>query len=253
MMYIEAIQTINNLKFSDFGNHKKVKYKDIEVFSGDWKDITLPTPPKNDSRQVRMELDEIKDIRDNTTKEQELEYINTDENPYFYIQEYMEKEGLEYDEERMVYLGEQVRPIIRHYKNMFDRPRPYQIAKELGIDFDRYKTETSNTPSYPSGHTVQPKIVANYYATIYPEHKDGFFKGAEISGLGRVRMGVHFPSDIAAGHELANKLMRYLKFDMMEDAPVNATGSAVVGTGSDVATWRPKKKRKLYDVMKRFT
>ena len=135
---------------------------------------------------------------------------------------------------------------------MFNRPRPYQLADALNIPFDRYKTETSNTPSYPSGHTVQPKLVANYYATIYPEHKNGLFEGAIKSAMGRVRMGVHFPSDIEAGHDLANKLMKYLKFDMMEDAPVNATGSAVAGTGSDVAHWKPKKRKKLYDVLTRL-
>ena len=39
---------------------------------------------------------------------------------------------------------------------------------------------------------------------------------------------------------------------MMEDAPVNATGSAVAGTGSDVAHWKPKKRKKLYDVLTRL-
>lgn len=31
---------------------------------------------------------------------------------------------------------------------------------------------------------------------------------------------------------------------MQEDAPVNATGAAVTGTGDDIATWRKKKKKK---------
>ena len=31
---------------------------------------------------------------------------------------------------------------------------------------------------------------------------------------------------------------------MKEDAPVNATGAAVTGTGDDIATWRKKKKKK---------
>jgi hypothetical protein len=31
---------------------------------------------------------------------------------------------------------------------------------------------------------------------------------------------------------------------MQEDAPVNATGAAVAGTGDDIATWRKKKKKK---------
>ena len=36
-----------------------------------------------------------------------------------------------------------------------------------------------------------------------------------------------------------------------EDAPTNATGSAVVGTGDDVADWKPKKKKKK-KVLKRL-
>ena len=31
---------------------------------------------------------------------------------------------------------------------------------------------------------------------------------------------------------------------MHEDAPMNATGAAVTGTGDDIATWRKKKKKK---------
>lgn len=31
---------------------------------------------------------------------------------------------------------------------------------------------------------------------------------------------------------------------MKEEAPVNATGASVVGTGDDIATWRKKKKKK---------
>ena len=61
-------------------------------------------------------------------------------------------------------------------------------------------------------------------------------------------------SSVNVNHYLEHRpqLMKYLKFDMMEDAPVNATGSAVAGTGSDVATWRPKKRKKsLYDVFRR--
>ena len=37
-----------------------------------------------------------------------------------------------------------------------------------------------------------------------------------------------------------------------EDAPVNSTGPAVPGTGSDVAHWKKKKKKKVSDVTKKY-
>ncbi len=37
-----------------------------------------------------------------------------------------------------------------------------------------------------------------------------------------------------------------------EDAPVNSTGPAVPGTGSDVAHWKKKKKKKVSDITKKY-
>ncbi len=37
-----------------------------------------------------------------------------------------------------------------------------------------------------------------------------------------------------------------------EDAPTNSTGPAVPGTGSDVAHWKKKKKKKVSDITKKY-
>ena len=122
------------------------------------------------------------------------------------MKEYMDAHDLPYDEDEIEYIEKQCVPIIRHYKNFYNRPRPYQVAEELGIDFDRFVSDTAKTPAFPSGHTVQPIVVAEYYAKKYPQHRAGLMKGAKICGYGRVIAGMHYPSDYDAGVKLGEEL-----------------------------------------------
>ncbi len=114
-----------------------------------------------------------------------------------------------------------------------------------------FKTVTSESPSYPSNHALQDRTVAQYYASIYPEHRSQLMQAAELSGQGRVDAGIHYPSDKMAGYQLADKAMKYFKHEILEDAPVNATGSAV---STDVPIVRRKSKyepSKIFDLLKK--
>ena len=125
----------------------------------------------------------------------------------------MEANNLFYDNKVVEYIEEQCVPIIRHYKNYYNRPRPYQVAAYHNIDLKRFKTGTSKTPSYPSGHTVQPLMVAFHYSKKYPQVSSEMLKGAQICGYGRVIAGLHYPSDYKSGIILATKLKEYLNYD----------------------------------------
>ena len=116
------------------------------------------------------------------------------------------------------------------------------------MKFDRFKTGTSNTPAYPSGHTVQPILVAEYYAKMYPQHRAGIMNGAKICGYGRVVAGLHYPSDYDAGVKLGEELIDYVDMSLKEDAPVNSTG---VGISMAPTALGKKKKKKEYDIFKR--
>ena len=136
-----------------------------------------------------------------------------DKDASYYIKEYLRKNSLEFDEDVIEYIEEQCSPIVRHFKNNFNRPRPYQVADLYDKELNRFKTGTAKTPSYPSGHAMQPMVVALHYAKKYPEHKNELVRGAKICGYGRVVAGLHYPSDYDAGIELAHKLMDFMDYD----------------------------------------
>ena len=187
---------------------KPAKYKKIQIFDENWQKITLPTPPPEET-----EIDKVISECHSATEKDKEEYKNCDLDAYYYIKDYMRSNNLEFDESTPKYIGSQCVPIIRHYKNFFNRPRPYQVAAFYNKELRRFKTGTSNTPSYPSGHTVQPLVVALHYAKKYPEHKTYLLEAAKICGYGRVLAGLHYPSDYTAGVKLATELMEYIRYD----------------------------------------
>ena len=242
MMFIEAIQEIDNLTFGQQKDLKKPKYKQLTLWDEGWETIMLGAYPKG--QKVLDELKEIQRLVKSATDEQKQQYINCDEDGAYYIKQYMDDHDLEYSQDTIDFSRKQCSPVIKHHKNHFNRARPYQVAEHLGMEFERFETETSKTPSYPSGHTTQPLVSALYYSKMYPQHQQGIMNGAKISGFGRVIAGLHYPSDYEAGVKLGKELFKYMKVeDIKEDAPMNSTGGAI----SMPPTMQKKKTDKRYD------
>ncbi len=60
--------------------------------------------------------------------------------------------------------------------------------------------------SYPSGHSTVGNLDALILAELAPDLKDQLLARGEQIGTDRIIGGVHFPSDVAAGHTLAQAL-----------------------------------------------
>lgn len=187
---------------------KKAKYNEIKIFTDGWQSIDLPKPPEN-LAEVRLVVQAVESASPTDISQ----YKNCDKDASYYVKKVMEANNLFYNNKVIEYIEEQCVPIIRHYKNYYNRPRPYQVAAYHNIDLKRFKTGTSKTPSYPSGHTVQPLMVAFHYAKKYPQVSAEMLKGAQICGYGRVIAGLHYPSDYKSGIMLATKLKEYLDYD----------------------------------------
>lgn len=105
-------------------------------------------------------------------------------------------------------LSKEIVPIIRSLKSFFNRPRPSEYALGLGIGWsgDDSEMKTVDSPSYPSGHTAQAYYIAHNLAAIHPDLSEELFGLAELVAQSRVDRGVHYPSDLDGGRELAKHL-----------------------------------------------
>lgn len=118
--------------------------------------------------------------------------------------------GLEFNQTYFSDLIEEAGEIVIKLKYRFNRPRPYQLAPIVGIDINHEPTRTAKTPSFPSGHSCQGHLIANVLSKKYPQCAKEFKDVAEKISFSRYIGGLHFPSDLEYGKELANWMMNYV-------------------------------------------
>ncbi len=84
-------------------------------------------------------------------------------------------------------------------KNVIKRDRP-----AMKIDFYEAWITPSDQFSFPSGHTAAAFLFAALIASFYPAFALPCYLWASMIGASRVLLGVHYPSDIAAGAVLGS-------------------------------------------------
>ena len=75
------------------------------------------------------------------------------------------KEHVDESIEEMNHIINKHRYIMIFFKILFNRQRPYLVDKNL----NNYKTQTSESPAFPSGHSLQAHYLAKKLSQKYPE------------------------------------------------------------------------------------
>ena len=166
--------------------------------------ILIPHPPSTDVR--KLELFKVSDRRLHPKTPIELkEDLDSDMEKLFNI--IVTSAGHDCHMSFIKSLKREIEPAILFHKEFFNSPRPHQLAKIYGIDFDFDDLESARTPSYPSGHTTQAFFVASKLAQKYPDLSTELYSLAQMIADSRIDAGVHFFSDNEAGKLLAKKLL----------------------------------------------
>ena len=193
------------------GYAKKFENLSTPDFKKGWENITLPPYPSDGKEGNLRELKQLKkkilsnteeDLQkiaeqDSATKEFEYHFANIVKNPK--------------EREFIGNLSSQLYKIVLFFKNKFDRPRPWQMAKHFKFDYPDIHTETGESPSYPSGHAAGAYFLAEIMSRKYPKYRNKLFDYAHEVSENRMKAGVHYPSDIMAGKILAKKLLAFYK------------------------------------------
>ena len=163
-----------------------------------YEDITIPAPPKDDMAEAKV----VKKLISNRTAAQEKSIADHDEVPFYAIKKYCEDNKMIFHPDEFKDVIQQATDTINYFKDKYDRKRPIEVDKTL----DTSPSKTNKTPSYPSGHAVQSRIVAKYVGGKFPEHEVSLIEAGNECGYGRVLAGFHYPSDYEVGNLLGDKM-----------------------------------------------
>ena len=183
------------------------------------KDLRISEPSENTSSETRQELKTMQGMMKGRTSEIEQSVRNHDEKVAYAVEEVLKKNNLEYKESNIKKLATVGSGIVRYYKNKFQRIRPYNLAEALDMDdFDHMPldSDTMKTPAYPSGHSLQSRLVAMYYAEKYPEHKTGIDDGSRRVWRGKNICRLALTSGHYASVKLAKQIYPNIQISMNE-------------------------------------
>ena len=196
---------------------EKLRYNNIflefpvsDIISFDYKTILKP-PLSNADPKTLKELKIVADATLNRSDADIEQIYNIDydlDAPFINL---VSRYNLEYPQEYINIFYEIVEPVLMNTKNYWNRPRPVQLAELLNIAIDPIVTDTIHTPSYPSGHTMYARLVANILKHTYPKIENKILDSIVYNtAKARVMQGVHFPSDNEASIFFSNYLFKNL-------------------------------------------
>jgi len=159
-------------------------------------------PPVDSGYTTRTEINELKKIPLNK------KFVKDNDNIEAAFAKTAKDNNVEdYDKNIAASFIKKSAPIILDLKKYHNRKRPYELDKKLNA----IVLKSMQTPSYPSGHSVQGAGIAKLLADKYPKAKSAFLTtGKNISYSRRVARA-HYKSDSKMGEQLGNSMYKYIK------------------------------------------
>lgn len=100
----------------------------------------------------------------------------------------------DYDEE-IDGLIQDVAVLITKLKFAYQRPRPFQLAQYYKARLFPVISLVAISPSYPSGHTIEARVMAELIGSRHPEQYEFLIQLADDIAQSRLFLGLHYPSD----------------------------------------------------------
>lgn len=157
------------------------------------------TFPRNSSKATREELNLLVDYMNDVAETPDIlkRYLSYDYELEKTFANLAMKMNFSEDLINMVdSLFDDINPLLMKLKMYFNRARPYQLAFAYKLKLFPYKSYSSTTPSYPSGHALQAKVIAYVLGNHLPEHYEYFENLANDICYSRQYLGLHYPSDV---------------------------------------------------------
>ena len=172
-------------------------FKDFDI-----KPFKKKKPPSDGSYTTHTELNELRKIPLNK------KFVKDNDNIESAFAKTAKDNNVEdYDKSIAANFIKKSAPIILDLKKHHNRKRPYELDKKLKA----IVLKSMQTPSYPSGHSVQGTGIALLLADKYPKAKDSFLKTGKNISYSRRVAHAHYLSDSKDGDELGKSMYKHIK------------------------------------------
>jgi len=172
--------------------------------------------PNNNGQDVIDEINQLINYTNTLDSDEVLQkrYKLYDTNFEGYIINVLANVGIDRQEvtDTIKQIHDDVMPFLIKLKYHFQRLRPYQLSHNLNMRLYVFESETANTPSYPSGHTVQSKLYADVLGNKYPRYYKQLQGLAADIAESRLSMGLHYPSDVLFSEYVAEVCLNHPEF-----------------------------------------
>lgn len=188
-------ENINAIRYGEVSESLKKKAAEKSPLIS-FKDIEYIPFNTNSGERVATELAYIKKIQDSPPEWHSGEYKNKLDKDFINIFfNYAKDNNLVFNKKDILDTVNQADSVILGLKLFYNRPRPSQIHEHHNIDIKIDDTETAQTPSYPSGHALQGRLIYKILAELNPDHEEQLKNISDQVSLARIIRGVHFPTD----------------------------------------------------------
>ena len=158
-------------------------------------------PPSDNSFDTAQEIKALKKIKLNKS------FVKKYDNIEAAFKKTAKEQGIkDYDKNIAAKLIKESAPVILELKKYHDRPRPYELDKNLTA----VKMKSMNTASYPSGHSAQGILIASVLKDKYGK-SSAFMQTAKNISDSRNMAHAHYPSDSKNGTELGKQMYKHIK------------------------------------------
>jgi len=187
--------------------HLKMMHRPFKILTGEPEDFTLLEPPSPNSEKTKNELKFVQ-TASKYADENPSQFPGIDEQDKNLLKPFLvfiKEKKLLIDARYLKDVLDDVATLAMYWKYEYNRPRPFQYE-----GMNERDNISADTPSYPSGHSLQAKVLAGILAKAYPEYTDDFERIGKDVGRNRIMGGWHFPSDHLAGRDLADQVLEKL-------------------------------------------
>lgn len=206
---------LNNITFGNPTVEQKKFLDEVSIVDDLFLKFKQEKFPENDSELVKDELNELVDMTEMLSETQNASFLarykSYDSSLSHVIVTTFKQKGIDVEQLTNDVFND-LKPLLIRLKYFYQRPRPKQIAQYYKLAMFPYNSKSADTPSYPSGHTLEGFVLLNVISNKYPNEYQFCNDMIEDIANSRLCLGLHYQTDNDFSFKIGEEILKHKSF-----------------------------------------